>query len=71
MLTGFGWFVWRMVTTPGPVISKIQSHRRTAMATMYELGMMAVMVRPRNVWMRTSHPHGAIVKRACSYNPSP
>ena len=61
-----------MVTTPLRVISKVQSHTRTAMAEMSDgHGAMALLVQVRNVWMTTSHPHGAIVKRACSYTPAP
>jgi hypothetical protein len=74
--TGFGWVIcWRMVTSPLRVISKVQSHMRTAMPTINELGTLELTVRPRNVWMSTSHrPHGdggSVQKRAYSYNPMP
>ena len=56
---------WRMVTLPPPVISNVVSPTRTAVAVMAE----ASPSEARNVWMTTSQPHGAIVKRACSYKP--
>ena len=62
---------WRMVTSPPPVISKVVSATRTAVPAMAEFAGQRRTSLTRSVWMTTSQPHGAIVKRACSYKPRP